>query len=198
MFFRVFFVFQGGRLLGGFCGFSFRILCIHSSSLFGFCAFLLGLRGFCGFGFSHPLEKQNQLKQNQDANLSPIYPYVNDEIIVGILSGWTKIPISIKKNQEEIVELMCLDRTIKQSVFGQDHAIEKNVQHIQIYKTYVSDDRKPIGVFLLVGASGVGTTDSSSGFVAFGGFLALAFRILCFPSCFFGQRFNCTPISGAD
>ena len=34
-----------------FGGFSFRILCIHSSSLLGFC-------GFCGLSFSHPLHYQ--------------------------------------------------------------------------------------------------------------------------------------------
>ena len=38
-----------------FCGFSFRILGIQSSSLSDF---LLGLCGFCGFGFSHPLHYQ--------------------------------------------------------------------------------------------------------------------------------------------
>ena len=48
-----FLAFVGGFYVGfcGFCGFSFRILCIHSSSLFVF----VGSCGFCGFGFSHPL-----------------------------------------------------------------------------------------------------------------------------------------------
>ena len=41
-------------VLCGFCGFSFRILCIHTSSLFVF----VGSCGFCGFGFSHPLHCQ--------------------------------------------------------------------------------------------------------------------------------------------
>ena len=53
----IYIVFQGGWLFGflafvaclcGCCGSSFRVLCIHSSSLLG----------FCGFGFSHPLHYQ--------------------------------------------------------------------------------------------------------------------------------------------
>jgi type VI secretion system protein VasG len=90
-----------------------------------------------------------------------IYPYVNKEVIADVLSDWTNIPIKSANTEEEVAELLSLDAKIKQRVIGQDHAVDKIVQTIQISKANMGDERKPIGVFFLVGESGTGKTETA-------------------------------------
>ena len=63
--------------------------------------------------------------------------------------------------KDEIQTVLKLAETLGQRVIGQNHALEMIARRIQTSRAGLSDVRKPIGVFLLAGPSGVGKTETA-------------------------------------
>ncbi len=92
---------------------------------------------------------------------SPLMSICVDAQIVGeVISGWTGIPLG-KMVKDEIQAVLQLEKHLGSRVIGQDHALEAISQRIRISKANLEDPNKPIGVFLLVGPSGVGKTETA-------------------------------------
>ncbi len=87
-------------------------------------------------------------------------PVVNGQIVAEVISGWTGIPIG-KMVADEINAVLELHRTMGERVLGQDHALEAISQRIRTSRAGLTDPKRPIGVFLLVGTSGVGKTETA-------------------------------------
>ncbi len=92
---------------------------------------------------------------------APLVRVTVDANIVGeVISGWTGIPVG-KMVKDEIATVLSLKDLLAQRVIGQDHALEAICQRIQTSRASLDDPGKPIGVFLLVGPSGVGKTETA-------------------------------------
>ena len=92
---------------------------------------------------------------------SPLMRVCVDSHIVGeVISGWTGIPIG-KMLKDEIAAILNLEKHLGARVIGQDHALGQISQRIRTSKAHLEDPNKPIGVFLLVGPSGVGKTETA-------------------------------------
>jgi type VI secretion system protein VasG len=92
---------------------------------------------------------------------SPLMRVCVDEFIVGeVISGWTGIPLG-KMVKDEIATVLELDSHLKKRVIGQDHSLSAIAQRIITSRARLDDPGKPIGVFLLVGPSGVGKTETA-------------------------------------
>jgi type VI secretion system protein VasG len=92
---------------------------------------------------------------------SPLIGVCVDGQIVGeVISGWTGIPLG-KMVKDEIEASLKLEKHLGARVIGQDHALEAISQRIRISKANLEDPNKPIGVFMLVGPSGVGKTETA-------------------------------------
>jgi type VI secretion system protein VasG len=106
------------------------------------------------------LKKLNaELKELQGEN--PLMaPVVNGQAVAEIISGWTGIPIG-KMVADEILSVLNLASTLRERVLGQDHALESISQRIRTSRAGLTDPKRPIGVFLLVGTSGVGKTETA-------------------------------------
>lgn len=111
-------------------------------------------------------EKQNQIKtlrrhlaqiQDQDPL---VFEGVNTLIINQIISDWTGIPVG-KMMNNEIQQVLTLQDKLSQRVMGQDDALQQLVQGIKTSKAQLDDPNKPQAVFLLVGPSGVGKTETA-------------------------------------
>lgn len=89
-----------------------------------------------------------------------IQPVVNGQSVAEIISGWTGIPIG-KMVADEINAVLNLHETLKERVLGQDHALEAIAQRIRTSRAGLTDPKRPIGVFMLVGTSGVGKTETA-------------------------------------
>lgn len=63
--------------------------------------------------------------------------------------------------KDEMEKVRTLDTSLKSQVFGQDEAIDKITEAVQMSKAGLCDETKPIGSFLFVGPSGVGKTEVS-------------------------------------
>src|ERR1017187_7906980 len=85
---------------------------------------------------------------------------VNSQTIAEVISGWTGIPVG-KMLTDEIHTVLALKDRLEQRVIGQSHALEAIASRIRTARANLTDPRRPIGVFLLVGPSGVGKTETA-------------------------------------
>ena len=85
---------------------------------------------------------------------------VDAQTIAEVVSGWTGIPVG-KMVKDEIRTVLSLAEVLEKRVIGQSHALEAISQRIRTARARLEDPRRPIGVFLLVGPSGVGKTETA-------------------------------------
>ena len=104
-------------------------------------------------------ELVHELEQLQGEN--PLIGVTVDAQIVGeVISGWTGIPVG-KMLKDEIQTVLALEKHLGARVIGQDHAMVGISQRIRTSRARLDDPEKPVGVFLLVGPSGVGKTETA-------------------------------------
>ena len=85
---------------------------------------------------------------------------VDGQIVGEVISAWTGIPTG-KMVKDEVQTVLKLESYLGGRVIGQDHALEGIAQRIRTSRAGLEDPKKPIGVFLLVGPSGVGKTETA-------------------------------------
>ena len=85
---------------------------------------------------------------------------VDAQIVGEVISAWTGIPVG-KMMKDEISTVLSLPTFLGQRVIGQLHALEIISQRISTSRARLDDPNKPIGVFMLVGPSGVGKTETA-------------------------------------
>jgi type VI secretion system protein VasG len=92
---------------------------------------------------------------------TPLVRVTVDQQIVGeVISGWTGIPAG-KMVKDEIATVLSLKELLARRVIGQDHAMDAIGHRIQTSRASLDDPGKPIGVFMFVGPSGVGKTETA-------------------------------------
>jgi type VI secretion system protein VasG len=85
---------------------------------------------------------------------------VEAQTIAEVVSGWTGIPVG-KVVKDEIHTVLSLKQHLEQRIIGQSHAMEAISQRIRTARAKLEDPRRPTAVFLLVGPSGVGKTETA-------------------------------------
>jgi type VI secretion system protein VasG len=104
-------------------------------------------------------ELNSELDQMQGE--TPLMRICVDANIVGdVVSAWTGIPIG-KMLKDEVETVLHLESHLGKRVIGQNHALGMISERIRTSKAGMEDPSKPIGVFLLVGPSGVGKTETA-------------------------------------
>ncbi len=84
---------------------------------------------------------------------------VDPDVVSQVVSDWTGIPLG-NVMRDEAQNILNLETSLKERIKGQDSAIESIVQVVKSAKAGVKDPSQPLGVFLLVGPSGVGKTET--------------------------------------
>ena len=85
---------------------------------------------------------------------------VDTQIICEVISGWTGIPTG-RMLTNEIDTVLKMSSFLGQRIIGQDHALDAVSQMIQTAHAGIEDPSKPTAVFLFVGPSGVGKTETA-------------------------------------
>lgn len=109
------------------------------------------------------LKKQQEAMQalsNHQGETPLIFPLVDSNIIAKVVSDWTGIPIG-KMVKNELQSILNLDQILNKRIINQEQGIEEIVKRIQTSRAGLDDPKKPIGVFMLVGPSGVGKTETA-------------------------------------
>jgi type VI secretion system protein VasG len=85
---------------------------------------------------------------------------VDAQIVGEVISAWTGIPVG-KMLKDEVSTVLALEDQLARRVIGQDHALAGISQRIRTSRAGMDAPQKPVGVFLLVGPSGVGKTETA-------------------------------------
>lgn len=89
-----------------------------------------------------------------------VHPMVDGAAVAEVVESWTGIPVG-RMVSDEIETVLRLDEALGERVVGQPHALEAVAQAIRVNRAGLTDPRKPIGVFLFAGTSGVGKTETA-------------------------------------
>ncbi|MCF7478828.1 type VI secretion system ATPase TssH [Vibrio sp. J2-4] len=94
-------------------------------------------------------------------NCNPLVHFeVGPDEVSHVISDWTGIPMG-KMLQDEAETTLKLKGSLTQSIKGQEYAIDALSEGIQTAKAGLGNPDAPTGVFLLVGPSGVGKTETA-------------------------------------
>ncbi|GGF20396.1 ClpV1 family T6SS ATPase [Aliidongia dinghuensis] len=105
--------------------------------------------------------KATEAKLRQVQGDAPLlHDAVDGQAVAKIVAGWTGIPVG-RMVTSDIEAALDLDRRLAERIVGQDHAIRTIADAIRTAKAKLLDPRKPPAVFLLVGTSGVGKTETA-------------------------------------
>jgi len=105
------------------------------------------------------LDLQAELRTLQGE--SPLVPAcVDAQIIAEVVSAWTGIPLG-RMVSDEVRTVQQLHPLLAERVIGQDHALQAIAQRVRTARAGLEDPNKPKGVFLFVGPSGVGKTETA-------------------------------------
>jgi type VI secretion system protein VasG len=89
-----------------------------------------------------------------------VFPVVDGQAVADVVGTWTGIPVG-RMVSDEIHTVLKLKDHLMERVVGQDHALDAIAQAIRTSRAGLTDPRKPIGVFLMAGTSGVGKTETA-------------------------------------
>ncbi|WP_020655550.1 type VI secretion system ATPase TssH [Massilia niastensis] len=92
---------------------------------------------------------------------SPLVPVqVDGHTVAGIVAGWTGIPLG-RMVKDEIRTVVKLQSMLDERILGQPHASGVVARRVRTARANLDDPDKPKGVFLFVGSSGVGKTETA-------------------------------------
>jgi type VI secretion system protein VasG len=89
-----------------------------------------------------------------------ILPAVDDQAVAAVVADWTGIPVG-RMVKNEVEGVLKLADTLNTRVIGQRHGLDMIAKRIQTSRAKLDNPSKPIGVFMLVGPSGVGKTETA-------------------------------------
>lgn len=99
------------------------------------------------------------IKNNEDSQSALVSYEVDAPLIAAVIADWTGIPLG-KMMCNDVDDINDFQIKMKQRIKGQDHAIDLLDNAVKTTKSGLSNPDAPNGVFLLVGPSGVGKTET--------------------------------------
>jgi type VI secretion system protein VasG len=89
-----------------------------------------------------------------------VTPDVDESVVAAIVSGWTGIPVG-KMVKDDVAVMLSLEERLRERVRGQDPALSLISRELRAARSGLKPPQTPLGVFLLVGPSGVGKTETA-------------------------------------
>ncbi|EAL5088972.1 ATP-dependent Clp protease ATP-binding subunit [Campylobacter jejuni] len=122
------------------------------------------------YGKIPSLEKEVEILEDKWKKMSEngvlLKNQVDEDLVAGILSKWTGISVQ-KMLTSEKQKFLEVEKHLKESVIGQDKALNALARAIKRNKAGLNADNKPIGSFLFLGPTGVGKTQSAKALAKF-------------------------------
>jgi ATP-dependent Clp protease ATP-binding subunit ClpC len=102
-------------------------------------------------------EKIESMEEGWETEREASKPVVTAEDIAEVVSMWTGIPVS-RIASEESQRLLEMEDALHARVIGQDEAISAIAKAVRRARAGLKDPKRPIGVFIFLGPTGVGKT----------------------------------------
>ena len=102
-------------------------------------------------------EKIESMAEGWETEREASKPVVAAEDIAEVVSMWTGIPVS-RIASEESQRLLEMEEALHARVIGQDEAISAIAKAVRRARAGLKDPKRPIGVFIFLGPTGVGKT----------------------------------------
>jgi ATP-dependent Clp protease ATP-binding subunit ClpC len=102
-------------------------------------------------------EKIESMEEGWETEREASKPVVTAEDIAEVVSMWTGIPVS-RIASEESQRLLEMEDALHARVVGQDEAISAIAKAVRRARAGLKDPKRPIGVFIFLGPTGVGKT----------------------------------------
>lgn len=103
------------------------------------------------------LERAHERELSAEENAEII---ITEDDVAGIVSTWTKVPVS-KLTESESSRLLKLESILHKRVVSQDEAVKAVSKAIRRGRAGLKDPKRPIGSFMFLGPTGVGKTELS-------------------------------------
>jgi ATP-dependent Clp protease ATP-binding subunit ClpC len=87
-------------------------------------------------------------------------PLVSEDDVAHVVSKWTGIPLT-KIEESETEKLLHIEDALHNRVIGQDEAVKAVSRAIRRSRTGIKNPKRPVGVFIFLGPTGVGKTELS-------------------------------------
>ncbi|MQC19500.1 MAG: ATP-dependent Clp protease ATP-binding subunit [Chloroflexi bacterium] len=98
-----------------------------------------------------------ELEQQVESERGTEQPIVTEDDIRDVISQWTGVPLS-RIAAEESKRLLEMEQYLKEKVIGQNEAVEAVARAVRRASAGLKDPKRPIGVFMFLGPTGVGKT----------------------------------------
>ena len=105
------------------------------------------------------------LQQPAEQEKEKELPLVTAEDVAGVISVWSKVPVS-QLTEKESERLLRLEDTLHKRVIGQEDAVKAVSKAIRRGRVGLQDPNRPIGSFLFLGPTGVGKTELAKALAA--------------------------------
>ncbi|MBV2129700.1 type VI secretion system ATPase TssH [Arsukibacterium indicum] len=107
------------------------------------------------------LQQLTEIRASLAELASPMVHWqVTEQLIAEVVADWTGIPLG-KMHIDEINNVLALEQHLAERVVGQQHALALIARTVQTSRAQLADEKKPNGIFLLTGPSGVGKTETA-------------------------------------
>jgi type VI secretion system protein VasG len=107
------------------------------------------------------LKKERAALATLQGETPMVSPCVDTATVGSVISDWTGIPIG-RMVTDEIRGVLALEQNLAGRIIGQPQALDAVARRIRTSKAQLDDPNKPVGVFLFVGPSGVGKTETAA------------------------------------
>ena len=106
--------------------------------------------------------KLEQVQQNERM----LKEQVDEEDVAKIVAKWTGIPVT-RMLESEVQKLVRMEELLEKRVIGQDAALKAVANAIRRSRAGLQDRNRPIGVFMFLGPTGVGKTETARALAEF-------------------------------
>ena len=103
-----------------------------------------------------------RLQQEMGSGTRMLREEITPEEIAEVVANWTGIPV-VKLMEGEVERLQKMEEALARRVVGQEEAVQAVSDAVRRARAGLSDPKRPLGVFLFLGPTGVGKTELCEG-----------------------------------